>query len=655
MPRSEAETYLFKYINLGLTLLTLFVTTPSWSVTPVAGDASPILNTTSFVIPYESYDYNKMFAYTRELLTRKPVTDMLKEIFAEELKVSPALAKKLAIDAGGIKEVSEAQFMLLLEENKDLWPMLDQYIKAVPRGALTEKNKAIHKLWHDKFKTVLDNPKLKANFKKYNDPTRPFELKTESGGPGYRNATFVSDTKRVYLDANRKVVKTVAAQDMREGILDFIKGTTKQIKLNVYDFDLEVLSDELIALAKDGKDVSIGIDIRNAIGKGTGKAAIKAPEATKANYEKLLAASKKYKNLKVYAVDSVGLNHQKLIVRDWEVKDKGAVLMSSGNLTTSCIAPEGDLCGLGTKSPYSIPNANHYVVVDSDVHAQLANHELSKPLDMGLRGKENPLGGTWIVYKDGKGVKAADREYFVAAFSPNGALGDINQQIISEMIRQRKGELLALQFAFSSKEDGDAIYAAILADLNKGIVPFRSVGDTPMAAREWSVFVDMLGIVKDPKTGIYKPDPKNKWNQLSEKVKEKLKAQIRAAPENYGTHQVMGPDGKMIEVTSKIHDKVIMDDEKGIFGTSFNFSDNAETNNEAIFLWKDKAIVADGHAMFEGLFADANKTLYEVLNSKNEYTEKGPPLKGGAKCKTAVDDVLSAIKPGKKRTPAGKK
>ena len=635
---------MIKYINLGLIFLTLFVTTPSWSVTPVPGDASPILNMVEF--PYQSFDYNKMFEYTRELLTRPPVKAMLKDIFADELKVTPALAKKLGLPAGGIKEMSEAQFMLLLEQNKAVWPMLDQYIKEVPRGDVTVKTKALHKKWHDKFKVVMDDPVLKAKLKKINDPLKPFILQTADGSAGYANPQLYSDTPLIHEDGS-----VTPPTDLEARFLKRIDQAKEEMAMNFYDWDLEKMTDAVIAKAATKSASGKPFPIRVGVYRGNleGKA---APEATIAQFKRLVEASKKYPNLKPFSVDAVLLDHSKLISIDWSVKGKGAITSSSGNATQSCVGPEGDLCGTGIKSEFSIPNANHIVELDSDVSAQLANHELTKIMDMGLRGKEYPLSGTWQVFGEGKGVKIADRDYFIAAFTPNGAVGDINRQMISEMIRQRKGELRALQFAFSSEGVDDALYEAAIADIKKtGTFKFRSVGDTPMAAREWSVFVDMLGFEKDAKSGVFKLNPTNRWNKLPEKVKAILREQIKAAPTIYGTHQVAGPDGKKIEVTSKIHDKVIMDDEKGFFGTSFNFSENAEGNNEVILMFKDKNIIKQGHAMFEGLYKDATVPLYNVLMDKNNYLEKGPALKSD-KCKVAGDEILKAIAGKKKKAPS---
>lgn len=45
----------------------------------------------------------------------------------------------------------------------------------------------------------------------------------------------------------------------------------------------------------------------------------------------------------IHAVDSVGLNHQKMMSIDWTIPGEGKVVFSSGNLTQSCIGAEGDL------------------------------------------------------------------------------------------------------------------------------------------------------------------------------------------------------------------------------------------------------------------------------------------------------------------------
>jgi len=623
-------------LKFGIIIFSIFVATPYGVI--AQSSVEPIVS--NFNIPTDSYDYNRMFKYSRDLLTRKPVQDLLKEVFAEQLKVDPKIAKLLNIPVGGIKELSEHQFILLLQMNKDIWPMLDQYIVEVPDDVKdSAKFAAIRKDWHDKFLKILEDPKVKEKFIKYNNPLEPRILQTADQGPGYKNLEFYANTTLKYQDG-----KTIPPSNLKQKWIDFIKKAQKQIVLNVYDFDLTDVADELVAASKRGVDIRVGIDQRNVTTR---------PEV-KAIFDQLA----KNKNIKVFSVNSVGLNHQKICARDWELPGKGAVLASSGNLTQSCSGPEGD--GIGKiKSKFSIPNANHLVMMDSDVTSQLVNHELTKTLDMGLRGNEYPLSGTWMVLGDGKNIKPADRNYFEMAFSPNGALGDINDQIIGSMIRDRKGELKTLQFAFSSQGVDDALYEAATSEIKKtGKFNFRSVGDTPFADREWSVFLDMIGYEKDPKTGIYKINNKDKWNQLPESVKAQLRATVKAAPDVYGTHTVDLSDGTKLELTSKIHNKVMMDDEKGFFGTSFNFSENAEGNNETIIMFKDKKIIKDGQAMFEGLYDQSDKTLEQVILEKNKFP-KNDPLVGsasssedgfgeGKNCSIPMKSILNAIKQVKK-------
>ncbi len=572
----------------------------------------------TFNLPIQSDDYNQMFKYSRELLTRKPVQDLLKSVFTEELKIDPALSKMLNIPVGGMKEVSEHQFVLLLQMNKDLWPMLDDYIKEVPEIAKDDaKQLAIRQVWTEKFKKVLEDPAVKEKFIKYNNPLEPRVLQTLDGNSGYRNTEFYANTLLKYKDG-----KMVQPSNLKQKWIDFIKKAEKQIVLNVFDFDLTEVADALIERGAHGVDVRVGIYNQNIVDR---------PEV-KAVFDRLQQSGK----VKVFAVNSVGLNHQKLCARDWEVKGKGAVLASSGNLTQSCSGPEGD--GIGkVKSKYSIPNANHLVMMDTDVGAQLVNHELTKTLDMGLRGSDYPLSGAWMILADTPKVALEKRDNLILAFSPNGALGDINDQMIAEMVRQRKGELKAIQFVISSKGVDDAFYNAAIEDIKKtGTFKFKGVGDTPFAGRDYSVFLDMIGYVKDPTTGVYALSNENRWNQLPDEVKKQLRKFIKAAPVEYGEHSAKLADGTSMKLSSKIHDKVLMDDEKGFFGTSFNFSDNALGNNETIILFKDKKIIKDGQAMFDGLDSLTTKTLEQVVIDKNRFAKP---------CENPVQSVLQAIKP----------
>ena len=612
---------MIRFFKLGLLLIGLIAN--SYLVfagpmpTPVPRPAVEKFVAT-FNLPIQSDDYNQMFKYSRELLTRKPVQDLLKGVFTEELKIDPKLSQMLNIPVGGMKEVSEHQFVLLLQMNKELWPMLDEYIKEVPEIAKDDaKQVAIRQAWTEKFKKVLEDPAVKEKFIKYNNPLEPRVLQTLDGNSGYRNTEFYANTLLKYKDG-----KIVQPSNLKQKWIDFIKKADKQIVLNVFDFDLTEVADALIERGAHGVDVRVGIYNQNIVDR---------PEV-KAVFDRLQQSGK----VKVFAVNSVGLNHQKLCARDWEVKDKGAVLASSGNLTQSCSGPEGD--GVGKlKSKFSIPNANHLVMMETDVGAQLVNHELTKTLDMGLRGSQYPLSGAWMILADTPKVAIEKRDNLILAFSPNGALGDINNQMIAEMVRQRKGELKAIQFVISSKGVDDAFYNAAIEDIKKtGTFKFKGVGDTPFAGRDYSVFLDMIGYVKDPTTGVYSLSNENRWNQLPDDVKKQLRKFIKAAPVEYGEHSGKLADGTSMKLSSKIHDKVLMDDEKGFFGTSFNFSDNALGNNETIILFKDKKIIKDGQAMFDGLDSQTTKTLEQVVIEKNRFAKP---------CENPVQSVLEAIKP----------
>jgi hypothetical protein len=175
------------FLNWGLIVLSLF-SHPHFA--SAQEEIKPIVS--NYDLPIDSYDYNRMFKYTRELLTRKPVEDLLKKVFEKQLQVTPELAKKLNIPVGGIKQLSEHQFVLLLQMNEELWPMLDQYIKEVPNINLdSEKQVALRKVWREKFEKILNDPKVMKKFTKFNNPLEPRILQTANGSAGYKNLEFL--------------------------------------------------------------------------------------------------------------------------------------------------------------------------------------------------------------------------------------------------------------------------------------------------------------------------------------------------------------------------------------------------------------------------------------------------------------------------------
>ena len=340
----------------------------------------------------------------------------------------------------------------------------------------------------------------------------------------------------------------------------------------------------------------------------------------KAVFDKLNAQ----KGIVIRAVDSVGLNHQKMVMRDYNDPKKAKALFSSGNFTQSCLGPEGDLKDVpAEKRPKdSVPNANHMLVMDSYLMAQVAANSMLKTVEQGLRGDEYPLGGAYKVVGDGPKVDG-EAPFIVAGFSPMGALGDINRDMIRRLLLSTRGPVRLLQFAFSS----DAVLEALVerAKLEKKDgreFDLKSVGDTPFAMRPWSVFLRLAGFMLDErlKTPVYKPAKANPLlKALGKAAFAAVSAFIRVSPPAYRTHHYKDGDAPAVEYGSKLHHKVLLSGAYAVLGTSFNFSEAANSNQEQMLVTSDPSLVAAMYAVFDGFFAMTSKSVADEVERRNAY------------------------------------
>ncbi|MCR4296435.1 MAG: hypothetical protein NUW21_12935, partial [Elusimicrobia bacterium] len=556
-----------------------------------------------------SRDYARMFALAREAMKRPDTRRFLREVFKEELALTEEQRKEFALP-DGVKDLSESQFMLLLQHNPALWPEVEAFLKAAKREDKKDPDQEdteFENATRAKFRELLADKRVAEVFRKFNDPLTPMTLELPGGRPGYRNAEVHANHQRVVGG------KTVPAGDLKKVLLDFIAGAEKELMFNVFDFDLMDVADALIARAKDGVVITGGID-KNVIAE--------RPDV-KAVFDKL----NKAKGVTIRAVDSVGLNHQKVMVRDFNDEKKAKALFSSGNFTQSCIGPEGDLKDLpAAKRPKdSIPNANHMLVLDSFLLAQVAANSLTKTLVYGLRGSEYPLDGAYKVLGD-------DGQWIIISFSPRGGMGDINRDMTRRLIATTKGPLRLLQFAFSSTAVRDAIIER--AKLEGKDFDLKTVGDTPFAVRPWSVFLELAGWALDEADGKkeYVEAAASALREvLGAKRYEEILANLRVGPRAYKNHVYKpGEDAPAVQYNAKIHHKVVISGGYAVLGTSFNFSEAANSNQEQFLVTSDKALVAAMTEVFDGLFALATTTIVaEILRRNEMYKRQESEDEGG--------------------------
>jgi hypothetical protein len=515
-----------------------------------------------------------------------------------------------------------ARDLLINSENKKL--------KEIPENFVVERL-AEDPNYLSKTKEQLIK-ELDANVPKPLDPTTHTRLIPPPGMPGY------SDMKLYVNHPYYLGKKLVPPHNLIEVWKEFIRSAKKEIILNVFDFDLGDVADELIAQAQKGLYVQVGIDK---------KSVIDVRAEVKAVYDKLIAGG-----VKVTGVIPVGLNHQKITAIDWSLPKSASVLFSSGNLTRSCLDPDGDLKGTKPLPPESVPNANHFITMRSWVLANLVQHELTKTLnpDYLLRGRMYPINGSYQV--TGPGVDPQTFEAYpepslTISFTPGGGMKSINKNLIAHFIKRETGMIRMLQFAYSSDEVNKALLYRAEQDYQmENKFDFLSVGDTPFAMMEWSKFLVMSGMKRvnegegTKKKSTFSIDPENAWNiSLGEELMKDVRKKIYIAPKIYGNNSVK-IEGKGVKVNAKIHHKILATENYAIMGTSFNFSEGAESNNEQILVFRDKNLSRAVDGMVRYLVQNSPGTVAKEAERRNKFG-------GGDEGSSDPEDITGGNKPGK--------
>ncbi|MFC1678762.1 phospholipase D-like domain-containing protein [Elusimicrobiota bacterium] len=568
-----------------------------------------------------SHDYARMFDLTRRVLARPAARKFLKEVFKDELEVSEEVQAEYGLP-DRIKEISESQLMLLLQYNADHFDLIEGYLEEMPAVSEIDKQdvgyKELKKKWRTTFRQLLEHDGMIEIFKTLNDPLRPMYLRTADGSPGYRNVEIHADHPSI-----RDGVETPGV-DLKQVIIDFVEGAQKELMFNVYEFSLMDIAEALIRKADEGVKITGGID----------KKEIHHQPGIKAVFDRLSA----HKNITMVEVDSVGLNHQKLVIRDWSEEKLAGALFSSGNFTQSGIGPEGDLVDIpeAERPDYSIPNANHIITMDSYLAAQVAANNLIKTLEFGMRGKEYPLGGGFKVFGE-KRPGDVEEPYMVLTFSPKGGLGKLNRDAIRRILSISRGPIRMLQFVISSLTVYEALVERARAEIEEGgKFDFGSVGDTPFALRPWSVFLALSGLLLDEEGELkeYVPMKDNPLVKILGKAAYKrFLRDVRIAPPEYGTNYFKSEGRKTIRVSGILHHKVLVSGEWVLSG-SFNFTDSAESNNEHMIVFKDPVMAGEMTAIHDGLFQRSGTSVADEAKARNKReVEKAEEAKAKKKKK----------------------
>jgi hypothetical protein len=402
----------------------------------------------------------------------------------------------------------------------------------------------------------------------------------------------------------------VPAGDLLNEWMRFLNEAHHEIVLNVFDFDLMEVAELLIAKSRSGVRVGVGID----------RKVVRARPQVEAVYNALLAGG-----VNVFAVNAVGLNHQKMAAIDWSHPERSKALFSSGNLTQSCLHPRGDLKDADPLPKESIPNANHVITMKSWLLANLVQHELSKAFDstLPLRGAQYPLNGAYQV--SGPGVPPSTFEAYpepsvIVTFTPGGGYRSVNKNLLARLIEKTTGPVRMIQFAYSAEAVSEALLERAQREYGEtGHFDFLSIGDTPFAMQGWSQFLKMSGwkLVREEGVRRYEVDADSPWIAgLAPHQLRDLRSRVRIAPPIYGS-KWLKIDDKSHHVTAKIHHKIMTTGPFAVIGTSFNFSQGAETNSEQILVFKDSELVERVNGMASWLHRSSPRSVDAEARRRN--------------------------------------
>lgn len=594
--------------------------------------------------------------------------------------------------------LSQTKIVFILSHlEKSDWNLIEDYLKKYPgsfkppgSNRITAKRALLKKKLEagfdpDVFMPIIDrvksDPKAVEALKANVALSQPLLIKDRRGRNSFSKMSFTANHE-MFEDPDKKKSKVIPATDQRQLMVDRVSSLEKGDRLlfNFYDFDMPELKDELIKAHKRGVDIAGGMDGN----------VYKDKEGARIVVKEMIDAG-----IKVELVDSVGLNHEKLMAG---IRKNGAswALFGSGNATQSCNGPEGDLKGIPEidRPEISKPNPNHILVVEGEYAARIVTSEINKNIVYGLRGKSGfPVGGAYLL-NGRKQAKAQDNEKIILAFSPNGGMGDINRDIYTRLLNTVQGGLEGGIFSMSSAEIGKAMSDAIVREIKRrrsankpttGLL--KMVADTQFAMRDFSVLLKVSGynmIEFDPADPFKEPKPEpvvdpevfdpnaempsrdvkkvkvfidNPEEPLSKEIRSLLSAEewaefrsnIRVSPDWFKKQSVQW-GGEVFENQVKLHYKALAIPELHISnpGSSINFSNGGLTNQEQIVLVLSKRITK--------LFRGALKYLREVWSSADRSIHKEAQRRNDRVSeanKALALEVFKFQKQAKERSSAG--
>jgi hypothetical protein len=616
-------------IILGAILL---FNSPSWATAESdafwdAYDNIPLYSTNG-----ETTDFARILETATRVQTYKPLYDFLNTRLESLLEITPEQQLKFGWPAKA-KGLSESQIVAILERSPRLLGLLDFYFQVVEVNPDDTESK--EKIKAELEKTFSSDADFITNLKKLADPTVAYPIMKYKGKYAVTSVEpYVNHP--ILLNENGKMVEKPAS-DLKQLVKTFIRDSKTEIWANFFDFDLMDVAEEFGKKAQNNVEVHLGID------KGVIE---QRPEVQKVvSYFEGLGLSK----LQLTKVSAVGLNHMKIIVRDPGTPN-AAILLLSGNLTQSCIGPEGDLVGVpeNLRPKESVPNANHAILVKGDAPAIFTRHHLRKVLLSGMRGQSGfPVGGAYKFFETSSLTAKVKDPWMILSFSPNGGMGDINTDILKQVILTTTGPIRFLQFAFSSPMFPPALAMRVQRDRAAGLpnpADFGGLGDSIFAMRDFSVFLSIGGLQMDKETKVYSPASNALVDILTDAELLTIQRQTYVAPNFYG-ERTMNINGVSYKISSKIHHKVMIvpDYSIAVAGTSFNFSMNAESNNEQIAIFRNEKVANAMMGALNYLERESKVTVSDLAQTRNDRRTKNDKIEARGRAAMACRRVFAGV------------
>lgn len=582
---------------------------------------------------------------------------------------------KAAMSQGLIKDqkilLSQTKLIYMLTELSQDLGVLEKVLSEYKRFATEPEVTSIDQSKEQKtllqsldplLEKIIIDPKVMRKLiskESHDQPLIVFDMSEENGVKkikrvGYERMDFFSNHPR-YENPDDVNSKIIPADNHKQVMIDLVNQSQNGDKLyfNFYDFDIKELAEALIQAKSRGVQVLGGVD---------GKV-YQAKESVRVIIDDLNAH-----DVQVEKVDSVGLNHQKILVLKSQ-RGQSKTLFSSGNATQSCSGAEGDLASVPPelRPEHAIPNPNNMVLVSGEIPAVIALSEIKKNLVYKLRGQsEFPIGGAFQLMGPWD-PELRSRDSMLIAFSPNGGLGNIGKDIYSKVFRAGQDTMEGAFFSFSSKDNLDQLFESIfriIAIRRAQNLPamdiLKFVGDSQFALREFSNLLTLSGFKMvdydplnpfkastttpqniDPENPLIKPtitETKKVYiKDNSDKRLKKLKSlltkeewqnwldNIRVSP-NWFMGGKVNYQGVDYPWQVKLHDKVIILPDQNISnpGSSINFSEAGESNQEQVIIVNSRRITTQMRGavryLFDYLAGKDNSVAREILRRNKKFS-----------------------------------